>query len=50
MNEHKYIDHLGITLKKLYVYQFGTEGVLTRGAGTGAVAAYLLKTKMAFII
>jgi hypothetical protein len=28
MNEHKYVDHLGITSKNLYVDQFGMEGVL----------------------
>ena len=27
MNEHKYVDHLGITLKKLYVDQFEMKGV-----------------------
>jgi hypothetical protein len=27
MNEHKYVDHLEITSKKLYVDQFGMEGV-----------------------
>jgi hypothetical protein len=27
MNEHKYVDHLEITSKILYVDQFGIEGV-----------------------
>ena len=30
MNEHKYIDHLGITSKKLYVDQFRMEGVIRK--------------------
>jgi hypothetical protein len=32
MNKHKYIDHLEITSKKLYVDQFGMEGVLVINA------------------
>lgn len=31
MIEHKYDDHLGIFLKKLYDDQFGIEGVLSKG-------------------
>jgi hypothetical protein len=29
MNKHKYVDHLGITSKKLYVDQFGMEEVIS---------------------
>ena len=30
MNKHKYVDHLEISSKKLYVDQFGMEGVYTK--------------------
>ncbi len=31
MNKHKYVYHLGIASKRLYVDQFGMDGVLTNG-------------------
>jgi hypothetical protein len=41
MNEHKYDDHFRIFLKILYDDQFGMEGVLHLGTGSG----FLVKCK-----